>query len=209
MPSSPLSPEDQRELDFVLEEVRRLHTSWDAFEQLSFAPGRTALLRDAGHLLHVTNIALATEMVLTVSRLCDPVGSGVRLNLVFRKFATTHPALGARMSADADELFKLYESDIKPIRDKRLGHNDLSVLRGTATVQSPTVKALRRSIELCTEIVAAIASELDGVAINFTRSNVPFEIDWIEAALRLVAADPVIIKPFHEAVRSERFPDGY
>jgi hypothetical protein len=192
------------DLEFLVNEIRLLHTQWDCFNELFLAPGRTALRNHAQHLYAVLDLALATDIVLTISRLCDPVQMGPHENLVFQKLLADHPSLNAQLGTKVDELAAIYEAEFKPYRNRRLAHNDLECSTGPAVVNAPKVKAIKHAIELCTEIVQAIYAEVDSAWISMVPSHVPGEVTWIEAALRLVDVDRLQIKPHFEAASDER-----
>ena len=197
---------EKADLEFLVNEIRILHTQWDCFYEMFVAAGRTTLHDTAGHLCAVVDLALTTDILLTISRLCDPVQTMGRDNLVFKKFLEDHPSLKSKLRAEVDELNILYSSEIKPHRNRRLAHNDLGSARGVEAVNSPKVKAIKRAIELCTDIVTVMYAELEHAAISMVQSHVPGEVSWIEAALRLVDTDRLKIKEHYEAVRAERHP---
>lgn len=199
-----ITAEVQSDLEFVADEVRRLRTEWDCFEQLFLSSGRTVLQSHAAHLLDVVRVALATDMVMTICRLCDPPRTSNKPNLVFESFLSNHPQRTAKSQLAFSRLKSLYSAEIRPVRHKRLAHNGLLLLRGNESINAPKVAAIRGAVELCDEVVGSLYSELTNVAISFTPSFVPGEVDWIEAALRLVDEDRIKIKQHHEAVRNER-----
>ena len=86
---------------------------------------------------------------------------------------------------------------------QRLGFGE-----GAAAVQSPNVKAVKRAIELCTEIYQLMGVELARAWNSMVKSHVPGEMNWIEASLRLVNADRLKIKEYHESVQAERENQG-
>jgi hypothetical protein len=192
------------DLEFLVNEIRILHTQWDCFYEIFVAPGRSTLHDTGRHLCEVLHLALATEVLMTISRLCDPAQTMGRDNLVFKKFLDDHPSLRPKLGAEIDELDMLYRAELKPHRNRRLAHNDLGSARGIEVINSPKVKAIQRAIELCTDIVTITYAELEHAAISMVPSHVPGEVTWIEAALRLVDTDRLKIKEHHEAVRAER-----
>lgn len=192
------------DLGFLREEVRRLHTQWDCFEQLYLVKGRSQLRSHASHLLAVLDVALATDIVMTISRLCDSLVMKGNAHLVFERFLSEHPSVEPEIGHKLDELRELYKKEIRPIRHGRLAHNDLLLVRGEREIKSPTIGALRRSIILCTDIVAALNAQLSKTAIGVVRSFVPGEVDWIEAALRHVEKDRRQLKAALEDVKAER-----
>jgi uncharacterized protein YdcH (DUF465 family) len=159
---TPASAELKSDLEFLTDEVRRLHTQWDCFEQLFRAPGRTMLRNHADHFLTALNVALATDMVMTVCRFCDPVETLQKENLVFKRFIKDYPQLKPKIGSKVDELTKVYKSEIQPVRHKRLAHNGLLLLRGKERISAPTVTALRKAIHLCDDIVSTLYFELTG-----------------------------------------------
>jgi hypothetical protein len=201
---TPAATELKSDLEFLADEVRRLHTQWDCFEQLFRASGRTTLRNHADHCLTVISVALATDMVMTVCRLCDPLHSTNKPNLVFERFLGPHPQLKRKLGDKLKQLARVYKSEIQPVRHKRLAHNGLLLLRGKEKINAPTVTAMRRTIRLCDDIVGTLYFELTQTAINFTTSYVAGEVDWIEAALKMVDEDRLKIKPYLESVKAER-----
>jgi hypothetical protein len=172
---------------------------------LFFSIERTALKKHAGNLLAELDRALVTDILLTVSRLCDPIESGKQKpNLVFERFICKHPKLEPKIGDTLDALKAHYKKRIQPVRNRRLGHNDLSLSRGRRQLGWPTVKAVNKARDLCTEIVYVLHAELKHAAISFVPSTVPGEIDWIEASLRYVNADRLKLKPYLEEVRFDR-----
>ncbi len=181
-----------------------MRAQWNCYEELSLPNGRKQLHAHTAHLLPVLREALATDILMTISRFCDQVGNGANQHLVLQRFLLDHPHLRDELKNPMRELRARYEKYIQPIRDGWVAHNDSALARGSRQIAKLSPEVLGCCVKLCTDIVEALSFALSGVGLLESAASVRAELNWIETALRFADRDRRELKKTLEAVEVER-----
>lgn len=121
------------------QELWRVSSNWDRYEALFGSEERVALLNNSsGNFWSVMQGVLHEYLLLGICRLTDPAGAGARQNLSVARLLEIDPTDSkeelARRASAAIEAAKF----ARTWRDKRISHNDLAHISGTANVIEPS-----------------------------------------------------------------------
>ncbi len=127
-PATPTIPRAlQEKLDALDREIVLLHFKWIYLKQLFGTEKHLAVVNaTAPSAFSVIEEALFNEILLSLMRLVDPVGSKHQMNLSLRSLLEDIPDEKLRDQVAAlEKQIREKVTDIKTWRDKKLAHNDL------------------------------------------------------------------------------------
>jgi HEPN superfamily AbiU2-like protein len=177
-------------------QVCHLHAQWGIYCQL-YASGKEVinlLNSSSAGFFHVCQDVLASQILLTISRLTDPketrIGKNVRENLTLERLSSSVDQV--RFTKLGDEVKKRFSEAkekcrfAREVRNKLLAHSDLSTsLHGRAELASTTNKKnMERAFESICDVMNAVPGYFDDSTVAYTLASTPSDGTVLIARLR-------------------------
>lgn len=126
--------------------------------------------KSAPMIWHMLRDALVDSIFMSIARLLDPPASCGKENLSFAQVLRTIPADANRdvLQREHDALREGYDSALRHWRNRKLSHNDLQTLKGTASLPKVSVAEISDLINKINHLGRQI-----GLVQNIDKSFVP------------------------------------
>jgi hypothetical protein len=176
-PQPGMPPAAKELFEPLWQDVVNLHVKWEQYRELyGTDAARVALLnRTAGGFFGVVERVLYDDVLLSVSRLADPEGSGQRCNLSFERLAKAaaadRPPVGATLRNTLAALRGLL-APYEDWRNKRIAHNDLRVAQATYAGGAGLSGPSRATVE---DILAEVRRFMNGAATGYGEPPTRYE----------------------------------
>lgn len=157
-------------------QVTWLHGRWIIYRQLyGTSPERVEVLnQSAGTFFNVLQDVLLHDVQLSLSKLGDPAGTGLRTNMTLEALHQALVSAGQPVAADKMrgplDIFNTECSKVRHRRDKWIAHFDLSTMLSEHV--NPRVGPSREEIELA---LSSLRDTMNSVSVHFTETTIAYE----------------------------------